>query len=198
MITAQQVQTVPEVIPEPTPRPVVSYEAFLKSVKTSEKSVAKLFTYLDSDMPEYWDDTTWDFNGVSRTPGEGDIACGYFVTTLLKDLGIKLDRIRLAQAPSATMIKELTVDIKTRSSVSKMLDEINAGPKNAIYIVGLDFHTGFISHSDEGTFFIHSSYINREGVVREPAASSEALHHSGFFMFGNLTASKSVINSWAN
>jgi len=176
--------------------PKISYAMFLEAVAAKPKTSDVLFTYLDKDMVNYWDETTWDFNGTSRTPGEGEIACGYFVTTLLKDLGFKIDRIRLAQEPSGVMIEELTVDIKKSNSLHQTLEGIRKGPKNAIYIIGLDFHTGFISHSDAGTFFIHSDYNERRGVVREHAASSLALSQSGFFMIGNLTDSEAFLERW--
>ena len=34
-----------------------------------------------------WKKTAWDFNGTATKPGDGPIACGYFVTTLLRDIG---------------------------------------------------------------------------------------------------------------
>ncbi len=176
--------------------PVRSYTDFLETVQTSPKTSSALFGYLDKDMPEFWDETTWDFYGMSRIPGEGEIACGYFVTTLLKDLGFQIDRIRLAQEPSGVMIEEFTVNIKKSNSLHQTLEAIRHGPDNAIYIIGLDFHTGFISHSAEGTFFIHSDYNGRRGVVREYAASSLALSQSGFFMIGNLTDSQAFLARW--
>ncbi len=71
----------PETPAVPEPVLVPSYEEFIERVHSSPKTSAALFTYLDKDMPAYWDDTTWDFYGMSRIPGEGEIACGYFVTT---------------------------------------------------------------------------------------------------------------------
>ncbi len=176
------------------PRP--TYDAFLKSVSASNKTPQALFQFLDKDMPDYWDETKWSFGGVSRTPGEGEIACGYFVTTLLKDMGFEIDRIRLAQAPSSVMIKELTTDIKIANSLDTTLEHIKNGPKNSIYIIGLDFHTGFVSHSDAGTFFIHSNYIGSEGVVKEEAATSKSLLRNKYFMVGNLTSNTDFIQNW--
>src|SRR5688500_17600336 len=36
----------------------------------------------------YWYGTGWDFNGTTETPGQGKIACGYFVSTVLRDAGL--------------------------------------------------------------------------------------------------------------
>jgi len=148
-------------------------------------------------MAKHWDATGWDFNGVSRMAGEGDIACGYFVTTILQDLGFKLDRIRLAQEPSSVMIKELTKPVKILHSRDAMINYVKTQPAPAIYIVGLDFHTGFISSGPDGIFFIHSNYIDRAGVMKEPASSSDALAASNYFMIGNLTTNTNLLRTWA-
>lgn len=181
-----------------------TYAEFLGIVKTKratltakpEARASALHGLIHNDMVNYWDTTTWDFNGVSRTAGEGEIACGYFVTTILQDLGFEIDRIRLSQAASSVMIKELTTNIKVMHSVGDVLSYIKTQPSPAIYIVGLDFHTGFISSNADGIFFIHSNYINREGVVKEPAATSTALAQSNYFMLGNLTENETLLAEW--
>lgn len=188
--------TIPESVPAvEAVQPPPSYDEFLKHA-VNDRNAASLFQYLDKDMPAYWDETEWDFHGVSRVAGKGEIACGYFVTTLLLDLGFEIDRIRLAQERSGVMIEELTKDIYISNSLEDTLAHVEGGPDEAIYIIGLDFHTGFISHSAEGTFFIHSNYIDRAGVMREYAATSVALGQSGYFMIGNLTANKDLIRNW--
>lgn len=49
------------------------------------------------DIAPFWYGTPWDFNGTTEQPGTGAIACGYFVTTVLRDAGVQLERVRLAQ-----------------------------------------------------------------------------------------------------
>ena len=181
----------------------VSYQAFLENANQAriafandESAKASLFQWVHNDMFDYWDDTAWDFYGMSRIPGEGEIACGYFVTTVLKDLGFDIDRIRLAKARSGVMIEELTRDIKKTNSLDAMLDYVKAQPEGSVFIIGLDFHTGFITSAPDGIYFLHSSYIGREGVVREYAKSSEALHDSGFYMIGNLSTRTEIMDLW--
>ena len=183
--------------------PAVTYTEFLKDVNTqrltfADSSAAKtaLYQWINTDMYGYWDETTWDFYGVSRIAGQGEIACGYFVTTLLKDLGFEIDRVRLAQDVSATMIKELTADIHITRTVQGMIDYVNTQPSGSVFIVGLDFHTGFITSGPDGIYFIHSNYIGREGVVKEIAATSAALHDSGYFMIGNLSTRADTMEAW--
>jgi hypothetical protein len=51
-----------------------------------------------------WIGTAWSFSGTSQTPQQGSIACGYFVTTVLQDGGVRLARVKLAQCASEQMI----------------------------------------------------------------------------------------------
>src|SRR5437764_1215954 len=52
-----------------------------------EAARAALLASVDADIFPAWFGTPWDFNGTTQTPGEGKIACGYFVTTVMRDLG---------------------------------------------------------------------------------------------------------------
>lgn len=190
--------------PVPFTTNVQNYDAFLQSVKSKRRTLAPqsrgptLYSWVHNDMARFWDDTVWAFYGMSRVAGEGEIACGYFVTTALQDIGFQIDRIRLAQEPSATMIKELTTQIKILYSREDMVAYVETQPTPAIYIVGLDFHTGFISSGEDGIYFIHSNYIGREGVVKELAARSAALADSDYFMIGNLTANTELLEKWSS
>ena len=55
-----------------------------------------------------WANTPWDYNGTTEQPRLGNIACGYFVTTLLRDMDVKIQRVKLAVCPSSQMMKMLT------------------------------------------------------------------------------------------
>lgn len=55
----------------------------------------------------HWYGTKWDYNGHTNIPGEGLIACGYFVSTTMKHVGFNLNRFRLAQAYSLQAVKVL-------------------------------------------------------------------------------------------
>ena len=45
-----------------------------------------------SQIAPEWMGTPWDFYGTTQQPGRGKIACGYFVTTVLRDAGVRLRR----------------------------------------------------------------------------------------------------------
>lgn len=181
------------------------YKDFLKSV---EKNIAELknkpelekanFLYqlISEEIYDYWKGTPWDFNGTTRQPQNGEIACGYFITNTLTDLGFKIERVKLAQAVSSKMINELCIDIKRFSTVDQLEEYLNTQPNNSVFIIGLDFHTGYILKDSTGNFFLHSSYINRQGVIKEKIRKSVDLNSSKSFMIGNLNYNKSLMQKW--
>jgi hypothetical protein len=147
----------------------------------------------------FWLGTSWDFNGTTQVPGEGMIACGYFVTTLLRDAGVDLARVRLAQASSETMIKELVAASSIRRFSDAPLSEFLAAVAEwgeGLYIVGLDCHTGFIVHEAEGTRFLHSSYLPPRMVLEEEAAGSGILGASRYRVLGKLTGDRGFLERW--
>lgn len=140
-------------------------------------------------MP-YWYGTRWSFQGTTQTPGEGSIACGYFVTTVLEDLGVSLDRNGLAQLPSEQMIKDLVSekDIQrfNHTTINAFINSIkNSG--RGLYIVGLDTHTGFVLNDDSGVWFIHASGSFPFCVVKQEALKAKILAESKYRVLGKLT-----------
>jgi hypothetical protein len=65
-----------------------------------------------------------------------------------------------------------------------------------VYIIGLDFHTGFIVNDGTENWFIHSNYIGRKGVVKEPVMNSDALKASKTRWLISLTSDKAFIQKW--
>eukprot|EP01034_Spumella_vulgaris_P002667 gene2667-3457_t len=117
--------------------PHTSYATFLTQVKTNKKhwgqtvspeSRKYFFTLIHEHIPKYWGGTPWDFNGTTRTPKQGQIACGYFITNTLVDLGFPIDRVNLAQAASSVLIKAVTTDIGYPKSVEGLRQYALARP----------------------------------------------------------------------
>jgi hypothetical protein len=152
-----------------------------------------------TDIFPAWDGTPWDFNGISETPGEGSIACGYFVTTTLRDAGMKLPRIKLAQQPSQTIIRSLCVPETIRVYYEKPLETFVQHVKEhgpGIYIVGLDCHTGFVVHEGGKMRFVHSSYFRPpRAVISEPLDSDNPLHRSKYRMIGKCLGDE-LLRQW--
>ncbi|WP_295668138.1 hypothetical protein [uncultured Mucilaginibacter sp.] len=155
-----------------------------------------LFKLVDEDLYNYWLGTPWDFYGKTRQPKVGNIACGYFVTNTLTDLGFTIDRVGLAEVASGTMIKKLCVGIHSFYNLNKLNSYLAKQPVNAVFIIGLDFHTGYIVKTAAGCYFFHSNYIKKEGVIKEKIAASQALKANKFFMIGSLTANENLLRKW--
>ncbi|MCC7386421.1 MAG: hypothetical protein IT384_31575 [Deltaproteobacteria bacterium] len=119
-----------------------------------------------------WVGTPWSFSGISDQPGEGTIACGMFVGTILAHAGFNLDRIALGRLASEHIARSLVGRANVRRysdrSVPFMEDELHRwGP--GLYLVGLDLHAGLIFvDTDRRIAFIHSSVYPPATVVWEP------------------------------
>jgi len=154
-------------------------------------------TLVDSIFP-YWLGTEWDFNGYTETPRQGVVACGYFVSTTLRDLGIKLNRFKIAQKGASDIIKALCDEesIVTLSHLDKVIELMKTVHENEVLIVGLDYHVGFLFKKNGKNHFAHSNYIQMSGVEIELAENSRALNNSNLYIVGNLTRNEAIIKNW--
>ncbi len=203
-------------------RPIESYDSKLKAIadqrlnlaaeyqkaatQTTRKEVLErarqtFVTAIERDIFSAWYGTDWDFYGTTETPGAGKIACGYLVSTVLRDAGVKVNRVSLAQQASENIIKSLTTEpfISRYRNVSLEkftgeIEKLGAG----LYIVGLDFHVGFLYHDGAEVYFIHSSYVEPSETIREKAASSPVLGASKYRVVGKLSGDDALILKWLN
>lgn len=137
-----------------------------------------------------WIGTAWDYNGTSQKPGEGKIACGYFVTTLLSHAGFEVQRAKLAQQASENIVKTLAdADSIWRfrkgdeAAVIAKVRELGDG----LYVVGLDNHTGFLlERGGSPTRFCHASYLEPVSVQCELATEAAAFA-SNYHVVGRVT-----------
>jgi len=143
--------------------------------KVLARAEAAVFDAIVNELIPAWYGTPWEFYGTSQTPGEGAIACGYFVTTILRDAGFQVERVRLAQQASEHIIKTLVGEGRIeryRYKSSREVAEATAARGEGLYVVGLDCHVGFLAVKDGETRFLHSSYMSPLCVVNEKAATS--------------------------
>jgi len=136
-----------------------------------------------------WYGTTWAFSGISKVPGEGEVACGYFVSNCLLHMGFRVQRIKLAQQVSQKIINTMTSGKKSISAGWKM-DRVLKGldkTGDGVYIVGLDTHVGFVIKKGDVVRFVHSNYYrSNRMVVCEEAVGSNPLNDSNYRVFGKL------------
>ncbi|WP_018969206.1 hypothetical protein [Rubritalea marina] len=180
-------------------------EQFNASTHEEEKQqiLKQARALLESAAPSMmatWIGTSWDYNGMSETPGNGKIACGYYVCTVLRDLGFQLSRIKLAQQPSQSILTTFVPhqNIHITSGITSDTFYLDFQDKEpGIYIVGLDKHVGFLVHDGmTPPQFFHASARPPFCVVNESPAEAKAIIHSTYRVTGNLTAHQPTIQQW--
>ena len=158
-----------------------------------------LFKTMTADVFPAWYGTKWAYHGTTEEPRKGKIACGYFVTTTLRDLGFRVPRIRWAQLPSETMICEMTTRIHIKRYRFADIGHIESEIKSwgdGLYVVGMDSHTGFIVNENGKCRFVHSDYFNPlGGVVSEPLNSDNPLRASKYRVIGKVLTDE-MVRKW--
>ncbi len=154
---------------------------------------------IGNDLYNKWQGTAWDYNGTTTEPQKGAIACGYFVTTILKDMGLNISRQKLAVCPSSQMMRSLAPKQRLKNlayldynDFCRSLNEFGKG----VYIIGLDYHTGIIVNDGKQCWFIHSNYIRRQGVMKEAIEHCSALQSSRTRWLISLTNDKDFLFRW--
>ncbi|MFV0238065.1 MAG: hypothetical protein ACK5HU_06000 [Flavobacteriales bacterium] len=159
-----------------------------------------IYTLLNDSIFPYWYGTSWGYNGISEKPLEGSIACGYFVTTTLRDVGFPVQRISWAQEPSSVLIKKTCSpsSIKMFSNFSDLKNYLNKQSDQNLFILGLDSHVGFITKENNLLFFTHSSYTGEKMVKKELIEKSIPIISSKSFFIGNVLDNKPLLKRWLN
>lgn len=159
------------------------------------KRFSKDFT--EKMLPE-WYGTAWTFTGHTEKPKQGSVACGYFVSTTLRDAGFNLNRFKLAQMAPYDEVK--TVACGDSVEVFKNFDKTRFTAEmlkyeDGLYFVGLDFHVGFLQKSSNQIYFIHSNYIGQVGVMKETIADSKAIQSESYYVC-SVSNNKKLIRKW--
>lgn len=169
-----------------------------KNKNTAQIEQAFYAVVVDSIMP-YWYGTSWDFNGTTQEPQKGSIACGYFVSTVLRDAGLHINRIKMGQASSEYMIQQLAQKNDIKLFYDRPLDIALNYIKNkgkGIYLAGLDSHVGFLVNDADNIWFIHSKWTNPKAVVKELTKSSGILASSKYKMIAKISCNPVLLKSW--
>jgi hypothetical protein len=146
-----------------------------------------------------WLGTKWDFNGITEIPQQGKIACGYFVTTVLRDAGLPIARVKLAQCASEQLVTTLVQDKYVKRFSNVDMDNFMAYLKLngfGLYVIGLDNHTGFIFNDGQDIWFIHSSILGTRDVQKEKAATSSILKNSKYRIVGKVSEDEKILEKW--
>ncbi len=173
------------------------YNNASKPVKDSLITEARhyLLYKITGDVFQHWYNTPWAFYGNTKKPQCGTIACGYFVTTVLKDAGFNIPATAWAQLASETMILKLNPAVKRFSN--KSIEEFESSfssKSDGLYIVGLDCHVGFVSKIKGQLRFTHSSYYQPEvGVLSEKLKGHNPLNDSKYRVLGEILHREMVV-----
>ena len=159
---------------------------------------------LDLILPEMmrcWVGTPYDFNGTAEKPGSERIACGYYVSTVIRDAGFRVNRYKLAQQPSENIMRTFlpgdACELKVSEDYAVYADWLER-MEPGVYLIGLDTHVGFIVVRPDGMRFFHSSGADSVGVVEQSRENAWALRKSNWRMLGHLTAEPGVMRMWLN
>ncbi len=168
-----------------------------KAITLNEVRI-KLTEYLYNDIFNHWYTTKWSFEGHTETPKQGTVACGYFVSTTLRDVGFNLNRYKLAQKSPEDEAKVIacgTAIEKLQNITKQELKKYFLKQKDGIYFIGLDFHVGYIYKNNREVFFIHSNYIDNKGVMKENIENSKAIVSSKYYII-SITHNDNLIKKW--
>ncbi len=158
---------------------------------------ATVFRHIAHELIPAWEGTPWDFWGTTETPGVGHIACGYYVSTLLRDAGFDVERVKLAQQASEYIIMTLTPrdriwrtsDATVQRSLAP-LEEHGDG----IYMVGLDYHVGLLVRDQGETLFCDASYLSPTAVICQKP--SEAFSYTSRYRVVGQLLTDPMMEAW--
>jgi len=177
-------------------------EYYLKANEQKKDSVLAstqhyLLQTITKDLMPAWNGTTWDFNGISEEPQKGSVACGMFVTIILKHAGFNISRIKSGRLASEVLIKKLSTNIKRFSNIKmeKVIDYVKSN-SDGIYIVGLDTHVGFITKKGNELRFVHSNYYKPHvKVMSQKLTETSPLTDSHYRVIGKIL-DEEMVKKW--
>lgn len=178
-----------------------SYKNSSNKSETLNQIRNKFTKHLAEEIIPQWYGTKWSFDGYSEIPKSGSIACGYFVSTTLRDVGFNINRYKLAQKAPYHEAKVIACGTTIETLQNKTKEELKAyfikNKKDGLYFIGLDFHVGFILKENQNVYFIHSNYLNNSGPTKEKIDNSKVMK-SSVYHFCHITHNDVLIKKWLN
>ena len=180
----------------PAPKPPPAYVRLLRKRALDQNQLAVDWQTADEELKEalldesrelvtdlivqdlfpFWDGTPWAFYGDTEVPQKGRIACGYFVSTILEDAGFVVEREQLAQQAAEhimlTFARPQSLKRFSNRPASEVVDYVH-GQGDGLYLIGLDYHVGFLVRRDKKVEMCHSAPST--GVTCEDALTSPSM-----------------------
>lgn len=164
--------------------------------------VREAFTnQLVNEIIPHWYGTPWSFGGHTTVPNQGKIACGYFISTTLNDMGVNLNRYRLAQKSpldEAKMISCGSEIVKVeQENPEKAWTEMDTLTKDGLYFIGFDEgHVGYLLKQDGELFLIHSNYLAPIAVHMETLRESRVFKKFSTFYVVPISHNDTLLQRW--
>ncbi len=181
---------------------VANVKSHIRLDRITDDSLSHLFTnLLTEQIIPHWLGTPWSFEGHTSVPGSGEIACGYFVSTTLKDVGFNLDRYKFAQQLPIHEAKTLALVTPlleiNNNSTTERITILKDKLKEGIYFIGFDQnHVGYIQKKGRELFVIHSNYIGAEGVVIERIEESQVFSYYTRIYVADISRNAALMKKW--
>ncbi|MDG5490427.1 hypothetical protein [Psychroserpens sp. SPM9] len=168
------------------------------SAKAIDSASQYLYSKLLNTIVPHWYGTEWDFNGHTNIPNQGEIACGYFVSTTLKHLGFNLNRYKMAQQAGlieAQMLQpKAQLQIFSNLSFESLKAKVNSVYTDGVYFVGLDNHVGYVLVKNKELYFLHSSYYDDKVMIE--LAETSPCFPSNIYVFAEVSTNKHLVKRW--
>lgn len=164
--------------------------------------VKKAFTdQLVNEILPHWYGTPWSFGGHTEVPNQGKIACGYFISTTLRDMGVKLNRYTLAQKSPIDEAKMISCGSEIKSVVQETpenaLAEIDRLTHEGLYFIGFDEgHVGYLLKRDGELLLIHSNYFSPVSVCMEKLNESRVFTKFKKFHLVAISHNETLLQRW--
>lgn len=174
-----------------------SVKSTIRRTRISKNTGKDFENYLLNDIIPHWYGTEWDFNGYTSVPNKGVIACGYFVSTTLEHVGIKINRYHLAQQAGLNEAKSLALsedNYRTIWGLDSLETIMKRDYEDGLYFVGLDNHVGYLYMKNKELYFIHSNYIE-DKVMLEKAIYAPAFQ-SNIYVIAELSTNELLLERW--
>lgn len=155
----------------------------------------ELLIFFDQ-ITKQWMGTQWALGPPqSEVPGaEKRINCGTFVGRVLNDSGFRVKVTKLQRQPAQLIIQSFVGGKRVRKFSNKTMESFLKSVKEmgpGLYIIGLDFHVGFLLQTKSDLRFIHASYEN--GKVRnEKASEATPILTSKYRVVGKVFSPKNI------
>jgi hypothetical protein len=183
-------------------RDVLRIKSKIQNQQITNDSLSSFFTnLLTEQIIPHWLGTPWSFEGHISVPRSGEIACGYFVSTTLKDMGFNLNRYTFAQQLPIHEAKTLTMGKLPLEIYNSSTDEriaiLRDTLKEGIYFIGFDqSHVGYIQKKNGELLVIHSNYIGAEGVVIEKIEDSQVFSYYTRIYIADISHNTALMKKW--